>query len=93
MLQMGADYNIFVPMVGKTLSAREIQYAPYDTLVARLLKNQPLVPETGADDTLANPAKHAEAGAEDTAISTFLFLSFFFFSPQFKNLTPCIRFH
>ena len=71
-LQMGADYNIFVPMVGKVLSKYGIMNSTYDTLIARLLKNQPLVPEAGSDDaTVATPTKHPESTSDDAAAISF----------------------
>jgi FKBP12-rapamycin complex-associated protein len=40
--QLGSDYAIFIPMVNKVLTKQNISDARYETLVARLMKNQPL---------------------------------------------------
>jgi FKBP12-rapamycin complex-associated protein len=66
-LQMGTDFNVFVPMLGKVLSKFGITHPTYDTLVARLMKNQPLVPEGETPE--ATPPKHPEPAADDAAIS------------------------
>ena len=41
--QLGSDYAIFIPMVNKVLVKHRIQHLTYETLVSRLLKNQPLL--------------------------------------------------
>lgn len=41
-LQLNSDYAIFVPMVNKILIKNHIQHAEYDSLVTKLLKNEPL---------------------------------------------------
>jgi FKBP12-rapamycin complex-associated protein len=41
--QLGSDYAIFIPMVNKILTKHRIQHSTYETLVSRLLKNQPLI--------------------------------------------------
>lgn len=41
-LQLNSDYAIFVPMVNKILLKNHIQHAEYDSLVTKLLKNEPL---------------------------------------------------
>ncbi|KAF2071336.1 hypothetical protein CYY_007349 [Polysphondylium violaceum] len=41
--QLGSDYAIFIPMVGKVLSKREISNQNYELLVSKLLKNQQLI--------------------------------------------------
>eukprot|EP00026_Physarum_polycephalum_P000091 Phypoly_transcript_00091.p1 GENE.Phypoly_transcript_00091~~Phypoly_transcript_00091.p1 ORF type:complete len:2307 (+),score=451.47 Phypoly_transcript_00091:133-7053(+) len=70
-LQMGTDYNVFVPMLAKVLSKYGITHPTYDTLVARLMKNQPLVPEGEAAESAA-PAKPDpavdEAAAQDLGV-------------------------
>jgi len=61
-LQLNSDYAIFVPMVNKILIKNHIQHAEYDSLVTKLLKNEPLqrISDNGEesmdsnfDDTLA----------------------------------------
>eukprot|EP01113_Clastostelium_recurvatum_P006582 TRINITY_DN1298_c0_g1_i1.p1 TRINITY_DN1298_c0_g1~~TRINITY_DN1298_c0_g1_i1.p1 ORF type:complete len:2380 (+),score=927.36 TRINITY_DN1298_c0_g1_i1:62-7201(+) len=59
--QLGSDYAIFIPMVGKILRRREITNATYESLVTRLLKNQPLL-EPGAEGDLPNGKGHGQHG-------------------------------
>ena len=51
--QLGSDYAIFIPMVNKALTRQNISDARYETLVARLMKNQPLQ-ETDMDEKVAD---------------------------------------
>ncbi|ORY05502.1 FAT-domain-containing protein [Neocallimastix californiae] len=50
-LQLNSDYAIFVPMVNKILIKNHIQHAEYDSLVTKLLKNEPLqrISDNGED--------------------------------------------
>jgi len=41
--QLGSDYAIFIPMINKVLVKHRISHPMYETLVSRLLKNQPLL--------------------------------------------------
>lgn len=65
--QLGSDYAIFIPMVGKILSKREIQNPVYEGLVTKLLKNQALIPEAGSE--LDGLQKHSDAIEEPSAVS------------------------
>eukprot|EP01117_Protostelium_nocturnum_P012841 TRINITY_DN4758_c0_g1_i1.p1 TRINITY_DN4758_c0_g1~~TRINITY_DN4758_c0_g1_i1.p1 ORF type:complete len:2361 (-),score=843.62 TRINITY_DN4758_c0_g1_i1:69-7151(-) len=42
LVQLASDYAIFIPMVNKVLVKNGIVYPHYETLVSRLMKNQPL---------------------------------------------------
>jgi FKBP12-rapamycin complex-associated protein len=48
-LQLGSDFIIFVPMINKVIAKYRIQHANYDLLISKLLKNEPLPLEIGAD--------------------------------------------
>ncbi|EAL66546.1 protein kinase, Atypical group [Dictyostelium discoideum AX4] len=48
--QLGSDYAIFIPMVGKVLARREIQSTNYELLISKLLKNQQLMLTPGSGD-------------------------------------------
>ena len=65
--QLGSDYAIFIPMVGKILSKREIQNPVYEGLVTKLLKNQALTPESGTD--VDGVQRHSDVVEEPSAIS------------------------
>lgn len=65
--QLGSDYAIFIPMVGKIMTKREIQSTTYETLVTRLLKNQQLLLESGND--IDPSAKHPDSIEEVNTIS------------------------
>lgn len=43
--QLGSDYCIFIISVAKILTQSKVVYEPYETLVATLLRNQPLTPD------------------------------------------------
>lgn len=77
--QLGSDYAIFIPMVGKILSKREIQNPVYEGLVTKLLKNQALIPESGSE--LDGLQKHSDAVEEPSAVS--------FFTIHFNILLSC----
>ena len=44
--QLGSDYAIFIPTVNKVLSKQNISDPRYETLISRLMKNQPLIDES-----------------------------------------------
>ncbi|KAJ3290058.1 phosphatidylinositol kinase- protein kinase tor1 [Borealophlyctis nickersoniae] len=48
--QLGSDFAIFVPMINKTLYKAHIQHQKYEMLVAKLLKNEPLMPDSAEAD-------------------------------------------
>eukprot|EP01132_Coremiostelium_polycephalum_P005602 gene5602-6970_t len=48
--QLGSDYAIFIPMVGKVLAKREINNANYELLISKLLKNQQLMFAPGSEN-------------------------------------------
>ncbi len=48
--QLGPDYVIFIPMVNKILLAQKVQFQPYDALISRILKNEPLPLEFNVSD-------------------------------------------
>eukprot|EP01133_Synstelium_polycarpum_P000171 gene171-204_t len=62
--QLGSDYAIFIPMVGKVLSKREIASTTYEVLVSKLLKNQQLHGTPGADAEFAG-ARHPDTISEE----------------------------
>ncbi|KAJ3318282.1 phosphatidylinositol kinase- protein kinase tor1, partial [Blyttiomyces sp. JEL0837] len=47
--QLGPDFAIFIPMINKVLIRGHIQYAKYELLVSKLLKNEPLPPDMLTD--------------------------------------------
>ncbi|EGG15157.1 protein kinase [Cavenderia fasciculata] len=61
--QLGSDYAIFIPMVGKVLNKREISSASYELLVSKLLKNQQLISTGGPEDFPG--ARHPDTVSED----------------------------
>lgn len=72
-IQMGSDYNIFIPMLAKVLTKVGLVHPTYDTLITRLVKNQPLVPEN-SEDPLSNQPNKSDSAVEEASIS---FLYFF----------------
>ncbi|EFA77745.1 protein kinase [Heterostelium album PN500] len=62
--QLGSDYAIFIPMVGKVLAKREIQCNNYEVLVSKLLKNQQLV-GTGNGDGDTQGIRHPDTASEE----------------------------
>lgn len=67
--QLEADFAIFIPMINKTLAKRQIQHPGYETLVTRLLKNQPLkdtVEETSSSSLVKRPRSSSFADRETT---------------------------
>ncbi|KYQ91695.1 protein kinase [Tieghemostelium lacteum] len=57
--QLGSDYAIFIPMVGKVLNKREISSVNYELLVSKLLKNQQLMLTPGGDGEFGG-ARHPD---------------------------------
>eukprot|EP00698_Gefionella_okellyi_P003488 TRINITY_DN13298_c0_g1_i1.p1 TRINITY_DN13298_c0_g1~~TRINITY_DN13298_c0_g1_i1.p1 ORF type:complete len:2319 (-),score=474.81 TRINITY_DN13298_c0_g1_i1:41-6196(-) len=55
--QLGQDFAVFVPMVNKILAKHRIQHSRYDDLVARLLKGEPLPPNTTDAEEASNAAQ------------------------------------
>jgi FKBP12-rapamycin complex-associated protein len=66
--QLGTDYATFIPMVNRILTRHQILHTPYEMLVSKLLKNQPLLesdlPSVGADAPYL-PGKKSPASMED----------------------------
>jgi FKBP12-rapamycin complex-associated protein len=54
--QLGADYATFIPMVNRILTRHQLLHTPYEVLVSKLLKNQPLLesdlPPVGASEAV-----------------------------------------
>ncbi|KAI8925792.1 armadillo-type protein [Entophlyctis helioformis] len=48
--QIGDDYLVFIPMIAKTISRAHIQHNRYDTIVSRMLSNEPLPDLNAASD-------------------------------------------
>ncbi|EGC32838.1 protein kinase, atypical group [Dictyostelium purpureum] len=70
--QLGSDYAIFIPMVGKVLAKREIQSANYELLISKLLKNQQLMWSPGSGEEGFNNTRFTDNGIhnEDNSSST-----------------------
>ncbi|KAJ5074525.1 serine/threonine-protein kinase mtor [Anaeramoeba ignava] len=64
-IQLQREYIIYVPMVGAVLAANRIHYHPYDTIVIKLLKNEPLpsvsLSQT-SDSSLQNTSEKSRTG-------------------------------
>lgn len=67
-IQMGPDYIIFIPMLSKVLVKINLVHPTYDTLVTRLQKNQPLVPEN-LDESLSSQPNKVESVADEASVS------------------------
>ncbi|RKO90751.1 armadillo-type protein, partial [Blyttiomyces helicus] len=65
--QLSSDFVIFIPMISKTLLKYHIQHNKYDTLVAKLLKNEPLPPEMNTDGEERFNEMNAEESVAESA--------------------------
>ncbi|GAM22047.1 hypothetical protein SAMD00019534_052220 [Acytostelium subglobosum LB1] len=66
--QLGSDYAIFIPMVGKVLAKRDIQFNTYEVLVSKLLKNQQLIGASGGDNDFPG-SRHPDTASEEATTS------------------------
>ncbi|KAJ9051250.1 phosphatidylinositol kinase- protein kinase tor1 [Entomophthora muscae] len=61
--QLGHDYAVFVPLVNRSIVRHRIQHQAYDSLVARILRNELLAPDFAPPP----PERDTEAVADHTA--------------------------
>ncbi|SCZ93158.1 BZ3500_MvSof-1268-A1-R1_Chr6-2g08497 [Microbotryum saponariae] len=64
LLQMGPDFVLFVPMIHKILVRQRISYPPYQTLVDKLLAEEPLPQDLTFGDPIIMPNTEAIVAAD-----------------------------